>query len=202
MTRVYLEVGAKRVFALALDWPGWARSAADEDRALAVLAAYAPRYAPIAAAAGLEFSLGAFDVVEKVPGDATTDFGAPGKVPEVDRRPIFADEASRQAALLQASWDYLDRVVAAAPESLRKGPRGGGRDTSKIVGHVRDAELSSSRKMGLGSSSYSHPAVFEAVSRPGPALPATEKGWPSRYMARRMAWHVLEHAWEIEDRSE
>lgn len=28
------------------------------------------------------------------------------------------------------------------------------------------------------------------------------KGWPARYAARRIAWHVLDHAWEIEDRSE
>ena len=25
--------------------------------------------------------------------------------------------------------------------------------------------------------------------------------WPVRYLIRRMAWHVLDHAWEIEDRS-
>jgi hypothetical protein len=24
--------------------------------------------------------------------------------------------------------------------------------------------------------------------------------WPARYVLRRMAWHVLDHAWEIEDR--
>ena len=26
--------------------------------------------------------------------------------------------------------------------------------------------------------------------------------WPARYAARRIAWHVLDHAWEIEDRSD
>jgi hypothetical protein len=30
----------------------------------------------------------------------------------------------------------------------------------------------------------------------------TPNGWPTRYAARRIAWHVLDHAWEIEDRSE
>jgi hypothetical protein len=24
--------------------------------------------------------------------------------------------------------------------------------------------------------------------------------WPARYFVRRTAWHVLDHAWEIEDR--
>ena len=35
----------------------------------------------------------------------------------------------------------------------------------------------------------------QGVSRPG------DKTWPRRYAARRIAWHVLDHAWEIEDRS-
>lgn len=26
--------------------------------------------------------------------------------------------------------------------------------------------------------------------------------WPARYAVRRFAWHVLDHAWEIEDRSQ
>ena len=26
--------------------------------------------------------------------------------------------------------------------------------------------------------------------------------WPVRYWIRRTAWHVLDHAWEIEDKSE
>lgn len=28
-----------------------------------------------------------------------------------------------------------------------------------------------------------------------------EKGWPVRYALRRFAWHVLDHAWEIQDKS-
>ncbi len=32
-------------------------------------------------------------------------------------------------------------------------------------------------------------------------LVTPEKGWPPRYAARRMAWHVLDHLWEIEDKS-
>ncbi len=27
------------------------------------------------------------------------------------------------------------------------------------------------------------------------------KGWPPRTAARRMAWHVADHLWEIEDKS-
>src|SRR5207248_4799558 len=52
---VYLEVGKKRVFACALEWPGWCRSAKAEADALAALAAYAARYAVVAREAGLAF---------------------------------------------------------------------------------------------------------------------------------------------------
>ena len=48
---VYLEVGEKRVFASAVDWPGWTRSGKDEDAALEKLAAYASRYAAVPKAA-------------------------------------------------------------------------------------------------------------------------------------------------------
>src|SRR5687768_98449 len=44
---VYLEVGDKRVFAGAIDWPAWARSGREEDAALEALFAYAPRYARV-----------------------------------------------------------------------------------------------------------------------------------------------------------
>jgi len=27
------------------------------------------------------------------------------------------------------------------------------------------------------------------------------QSWPARYAVRRLAWHVMDHAWEIEDRS-
>jgi hypothetical protein len=34
---VYLEIGAKRVFACSVDWPGWCRSGKGEDAALGAL---------------------------------------------------------------------------------------------------------------------------------------------------------------------
>jgi hypothetical protein len=41
--------------------------------------------------------------------------------------------------------------------------------------------------------------VLGAASDGAPLRP---KGWPQRYAARRFAWHVLDHVWEMEDRSE
>ncbi|MEY2437652.1 MAG: hypothetical protein QOF97_2488, partial [Acidimicrobiaceae bacterium] len=31
--------------------------------------------------------------------------------------------------------------------------------------------------------------------------PDLPKGWAYRYAARRIAWHALDHAWEMQDRS-
>jgi hypothetical protein len=31
--------------------------------------------------------------------------------------------------------------------------------------------------------------------------PRGGKIWPARYFVRRVAWHALDHAWEIEDRA-
>src|SRR5690242_10387863 len=77
--RVYVEVGGKRTFASAADWPGWCRSGKDESLALENLEAYAPRYAKVAKVARVQFPKEApsFNVVERLEGNATTDFGAP-----------------------------------------------------------------------------------------------------------------------------
>ena len=212
---MYFEVGSKKVFACALEWPGWCRSAKTEDDALEVLADYAARYAPVAAAAGVRFPKSAadsFEVVERLAGTTTTDFGAPGEPASADRAPLTKAQAARLAVLVDASWAFLDRVVAGAPPALRKGPRGGGRDRDKIVDHVIGAEVSYIRKLGLrfrqpaiddaGGVAEVRDAILEVLRAARAPAPDLEKGWPYRYVARRIAWHVLDHAWEIEDRSE
>src|SRR3979490_1826579 len=78
-TRVFLEVGTKRVFASAADWPGWSRSGKTEEAALEKLAAYAPRYAKGAKLAKIELpkDVTKFDVVERIKGTGATEFGVP-----------------------------------------------------------------------------------------------------------------------------
>src|SRR5262245_40080035 len=213
-TEVYLEVGARRVFASALDWPGWCRAGRDEAGALAALAASAPRYAAVAKEAGLDFPAGLaerLEVVERVDGGATTDFGAPGEPSRRDGERLTPAQAERLAGLVEAAWRVFDRVVAAAPAELRKGPRGGGRDRDRVVEHVLGAEVAYARKLGLkhaqpdredaGAIAALRSDVLSALrSAEGPAL--VEKGWPPSYAARRIAWHVVDHAWEIEDRAQ
>jgi hypothetical protein len=209
-TRVYLEVGKSRAFASAAEWPGWARAGKDEKLALEALAAAAPRYAAVAKAARIAFTPSSgFDVVERLPGNATTDFGAPGAIAEAESRRLTKKEAGRLSALVAATWTVLDRVVENAPASLRKGPRGGGRDRDAIFEHVLDAETAYARKLGLRlkAPAASDPAAVRehrnaivAGIRAG-TKGVRQGGWPARYAARRAAWHVMDHAWEIEDRS-
>jgi hypothetical protein len=209
-TRVYIEAGKHRVFASAADWPGWARAGKDETSALEALAAAAPRYAAVAKAARIAFAPSAgFVVVERLPGNATTDFGAPGAIAKDESKRLTKKEAGRLSALVAASWTALDRVVEKAPESLRKGPRGGGRDRDAIFVHVLAAETMYARKLGLrlkepaaadAAAVREHRNAIVAGIRAG-TKGVTENGWPARYVARRAAWHVTDHAWEIEDRS-
>ncbi|GAA2295349.1 hypothetical protein GCM10010149_49530 [Nonomuraea roseoviolacea subsp. roseoviolacea] len=208
MTRVYLELGSKKVFACSLEWPGWCRVTKGEEAALDLLMDYVPRYRVIAERAGLAFEPGDPVVAERVPGDATTDFGAPSTMPELDLEPLDAEEARRQVALLRAAWELFDETVAVSPEELRKGPRGGGRDTSRIYDHVVEAERSYARQLDVRHKPYRsredrdamREELAEVLARPWEPPGGTR--WTPRYAARRLAWHVIDHLWEIEDRRE
>src|SRR3954465_14743924 len=109
--QVYVEATDKKAFACAVDWPGWCRAGKDEDAALEQLIAYTDRYAEVAALAGVAFRPGTPEVVERVPGNATTTFGAPGVVPSLDAGALAGEKA---IDLLTASWDYLAGVRAPA----------------------------------------------------------------------------------------
>ena len=87
--------------------------------------------------------------MEVVTGNATTDFGAPAVIPQLDRVPTTAAQANRLALLVDATWVALDEAVAAAPPTLRKGPRGGGRDRDAVAKHCLAAEVAYARKLGV-----------------------------------------------------
>jgi hypothetical protein len=222
---VYFEVGKKRTFAGAIDWPGWCRSGRDEKSALQALLDYAPRYARVLRASRLGFrapaDASAFAVVERLSGDTTTDFGAPGVAPSGDTRPVDDAELRRLQALLRACWRTFDASVRAATgKELRKGPRGGGRELGGVVEHVLGAEAGYLSQLGWklprGVADDPDKALSETRKAILDALAAAARGaarggvpvrgprggvrWTPRYFVRRSAWHVLDHAWEIEDR--
>ncbi len=210
---VYLEAGDKKVFACSIDFPGWCRSGRDEEAALEALADYAPRYAEVAELAKVAFpGKVEFEVVERVKGKGATDFGIPNEVTGADAEPLTARQAARQVELMRAAWAVLDRVAKASPAELRKGPRGGGRDRDKMLDHVLGAEAAYARKVGV-----KHPQpklgdtravnalrdeLAETLGRASDGSPVVPKGWPPRYAMRRIAWHVLDHAWEMQDRAD
>lgn len=142
---VYIETGKKKTFASAAAWPGWSRGGKDEAAALQALADYGPRYGAVAKMAKLDFPIPDgpqdFQVVERVEGDASTDFGVPAIEVQGDLRPVDPAELARLQALLKACYQALDNAARAAQgKELRKGPRGGGRELDKILEHVMGAE--------------------------------------------------------------
>jgi hypothetical protein len=209
---VTVEASPKKAFASAVDWPGWSRSGKTEELALAALADYAERYAPVARLAGEAFEPRTYDVVERTGGGGGTEFGVPSSITDLDRRPVKAADAERLARLVEAAWTTFDRVAATAPAELRKGPRGGGRDRDRMVGHVIEADAAYAREMGLrlgppdpadrAAVEAMRAAVLEVLREPSDGAPLAGRKWTARYAARRIAWHALDHAWEMEDRSE
>ena len=217
---VFLEIGLKSTFASALDWPGWCRGGRNEDEALEALGSYAQRYAQVAEQGGarLPDSL-AFEVLERAPGGPMTAFAAPEcrrpfpQVPaEADGGAVTEMAAGRLVSLVTAAWATFDHIVAASPAGLRKGPRGGGRDRDEIVDHVLAAETAYARKLGVrlkqpalhdtGAIEHLRAAIAAMLGATSDGSPVVSNGWTTRYAARRIAWHVLEHGWEMQDRSE
>jgi hypothetical protein len=220
--RVYVEVGVKRTFATALDWPGWSRSGRDEDAALATLAAYGPRYARAVAVAKLDFvaplDAAALSILARLKGTTTTDFGAPDAAAPGDRDPLNGKEVRRSLAIVSACWRTFDRRLAqAGGRRLRKGPRGGGRELKEIGWHVLEAQAAYLGRVGwpftvdpraplaaeLRRARDESQAGLEAAMRGDLPARGPRGGlrWTPRYFIRRAAWHLLDHAWEIEDRS-
>lgn len=215
--RVMVELGKKkRVVACAFDWPGWDRSAETEDDALRVLDAYRPRYAKVAALAGLadEFdATGDLAVVERLEGIGMTDYyGVSGRPAEPELEAMSDAECERKVALLRAAWATFDDVASRVSSELRKGPRGGGRERDEIIHHANGSEIFEyGKKVGVRSSpdAWQDPDELRArrdalcagireFNARGPSAGA----WTVQFLIRRCAWHMLDHAWEMEDRDQ
>jgi hypothetical protein len=219
---VYLEIGKKRTFAGAIDWPGWCRSGPDESAALQALLDYGSHYARILQRARLGFKapeyISAFKVIERLEGNATTDFGAPSLIPSSDTRPVKSVELQRFQKILRACWRTFDaNVKAASGKALRTGPRGGGRELEGIIEHILGSDAGYLASLGWKLEQneikdlkkqldQTRQAILKALTASShgeiPAQgPRGGVRWKPRYFVRRLAWHVLDHAWEIEDRA-
>ena len=219
--RIYVEAGKVRTFAMSMDWPGWCRSGRDETSALQTLVDYGSRYARALSGTWLEFhppsTISDLSIVERLPGNTTTDFGAPTLTLPSDTQPVDSKEFQQMQLLLDAGWKMFDQAVQAAQgKELRKGPRGGGRSLPEIINHVSEVDVVYLTRLGgkMVSDSQNEtgwqPATIRQTilttidSAVRGELPAREpRGgtyWTLRYFIRRLVWHELDHAWEIEDR--
>ncbi len=198
-SRVYVEEGKNSVFAVSLGWPGWCRRAKTTDLAIESLDVYGERYAKIVTS---PFRPGPFEIVGTVKGNATTDFGAPDARGPWDHEALSATELSRQIAVLQDCWNYFDLTVESAPSTLRKGPRGRGRDRDAIADHVREAERAYCSRVGFRVAPRTPWDEQRDVVMTTLRSISSSAKWPVAYALRRIAWHIVDHAWEIEDKSD
>lgn len=215
---IYIEAGQKRVFAGALEWPGWCRRGNDEQTAIHALRDYWTRYRKAIRKSSTEFPLPRdLVVVERLKGDATTDFGTPGAAPRFDAAPMDESELERLVQILEACWSAFDSTAKkAGGKTLTTGPRGGGRDIDRMRAHVLEGQHSYLVNLGgrfrpansdVGDNMKAIRKVFVETLQGrlrGEIPDAGPKGgrrWSPRYAIRRSAWHSLDHAWEIEDRA-
>jgi hypothetical protein len=213
--RVILEIGKERkIVAGAMDWPGLDRWGTSEEDAIDKLASYLPRYARVAEQAGLASAFARtreVEVVERVPGSSSTDFWGIAHAPSQIEREVLSDAAlERRLDLLRACWAYFDHTAAGVSHELRPGSRSAGRSREQIIRHVYGSEPEQfSRKVevrtplevvltpdGLMTHRQEYLAAIRAYNAEG--RPA--RTWPIQFLVRRTAHHVMDHAWEMEDR--
>lgn len=214
--RVVLEIGpkGKRVVAGALDWPGLDRWGKDEAAAIEKLASYVPRYAPVAERAGMaaEFARQAEPaIIERYPGNTSTDFWGIAHVTSATERQVLSEaDLERRLDLLQATWAHFDHVAAHVSAELQHGPRGGGRTREEVIRHtlgnephqfapkveVRNPYEMSFTPDGLAA----HRQMFLDGIRAYNAEGKPARTWSIQFLIRRSAQHVMDHAWELEDR--
>jgi hypothetical protein len=215
--RVVLEIGpkGKRVVAGATDWPGLDRWGKDEEGALANLDSYRPRYAAVAERAGMANAFAReerTDVVERYHGNTSTDWWGIAHVPsEIERDVLAPDELERRLSLLNACWSHFDEVADRVSAELRPGPRGGGWTRDEIIRHVHVNEAQQfTRKVGVRTPREvvltpdgrdAHRAeTLDAIRAYNAERKIAGRSWSIQFLIRRIAHHLMDHAWEMEDR--
>jgi hypothetical protein len=130
---------------------------------------------------------------------------------------VNAKELQRLQKVLKACWRAFDESMkAAAGKTLSTGPRGGGRQLEDILQHLLGSDAGYVNQVGrkfkledvgdpVMQLEQTRQAILEALTASARGeIP--EKGprgglrWKPRYFVRRLAWHTLDHAWEIKDR--
>ncbi|MDQ3552840.1 MAG: hypothetical protein M3395_00305 [Chloroflexota bacterium] len=152
------------------------------------------------------------EVIERVPGSSSTDFWGIAHVPsETEREVLSAADLDRRLDLLRACWAYFDAVATRVSAELRPGVRGGGWSRDEIIRHVHVNEPEQfSRKVGVrtprdivltpeGLASHRQESL-DAIRAYNAEDKLAGRTWPIQFLVRRTAHHVMDHAWEMEDR--
>jgi len=214
--RVLIEepTRGKRWVAVAADWPGLERGGKTEPEAVEKLARYVQRYLPVAKRARLGSELESqtgVEIIGRYRGVGSTDFWGISFAPSpLDREPFDAPTFDRQVRLLRAAWADFDETVAHVSAELRPGVRGGGRSRDQIVRHVlanegrdfsRLVKVPSEPEDLLTRAGLAHHRDrFVAAMRAWYAEGRPLGNWTVPYLLRHTAYHVLDHAWEMQDR--
>jgi hypothetical protein len=215
--RTVLERGpkGKKFVAFAVDWPGWSRGAKTPEEALTTLELYRHRYRRVATLARMtkEFDeTGPLQVIEDRVGTGSTDFwGISFSPSSLELGAMDDKEFARKVKLLRACWSFFDDVAARVSPEMRKGIRGGGRERDEIIRHTRGTEIELfAKKVGVRvaeGSGLSGETLLAYREEYVAALRATHKGegkplrsWTLPFLIRHSAFHVMDHAWEMEDK--
>ena len=215
--RTVLERGpkGKRGVAIAIDWPGWSRGGKTLDQAQEALELYRHRYRPIVVEAGMadEFdAAGLLEIVEDKVGPGSTDFwGISFSPSSFEPEPMDDIEIERKIKLLKACWTFFDGVAARVSAEMLKGPRGGGRDRDRIIRHtIRNESEDFAKRVGLRipeerrahSGGLAHPSrdLIAAMRAYNCGEGKRMRSWNLPFLIRHSAYHVLDHAWEMEDK--
>lgn len=204
----------KRWVAVAADWPGLERGGKTEDEAVEKLARYVKRYLPVAKRARLGSKLARqtdLAIIGRYPGTGSTDFWGISFAPSpLDRVPFDAPTFARWVRLLRAAWAEFDETVARVSAELRPGVRGGGRSRDQIVRHVLANEGGDFSKRVKARSELEdlltparlaqHRDRYVEAMRTWFAEDKPLGNWTIPYLLRHTAYHVLDHAWEMQDR--
>jgi hypothetical protein len=216
--RTVIERGpkGKRSVAFSLDWQGWSRGAKSADLALETLESYRERYRPVAGLAGMarEFdAAGPLEIVEDKVGTGSVDFwGISFSPAATEHGPMGEAELERGFTLLRACWTFFDGVAARVSAEMRKGPRGGGRDRDKIIRHtVRTESEDFAKQVGLripegaaltpdGLRQHRESYLDAMRAYNAGEVERKMRSWTLAFLIRHSAYHMLDHAWEMEDK--
>ncbi len=122
---------------------------------------------------------------------------------------MSAKALERELTLMRACWAFFDDVCSRVSAELQRGPRGGRRDRDRIVRHTLATEQDWAKKLGVltpldamvsEQGLNAHRDAYCNAMREFHSQRKMARTWPLRYLIRHTAYHMLDHAWEMQDK--